>query len=83
MENPVEVPMEIYKGIEMIRKAGVNMEDYQAVLSKAEESKDTITATWLHNNMKYYLQSIYYGLLPEGASSESCHVQSLPRQNKK
>lgn len=61
--RPIEIPVEIYEALHQIKAAGVDMNDYQAVLqaSQAEPAAEA----WLRDNMKIYLQSLVYGLKAE------------------
>jgi len=66
MESPIEVPLEIFKGLERIKGTGINMNAFHQVLAQAERMEDLVLSHWLRTNMKYYIQSTYYGLVPEG-----------------
>ena len=68
MSKPVEVPIEIYNRIEELRKAGLDMKDYKSILTTVERQGDRVTAAWLHNNMKIYLQCQIVGMVPENLS---------------
>lgn len=65
MSKEVEVPIEVYKGIQLIRKAGLDMKDYKGVLNAVESRGDKVTAAWMHNNMKIYLQGEIFGMAPD------------------
>ena len=65
MNKAVEVPAEIYKSIQSIRKTGLNMKDYKEVLNAVENKGDKVTGAWMHNNMKIYLQGEMFGVIPE------------------
>lgn len=65
MNKAVEVPAEIYKSIQSIRKTGLNMKDYKEVLNIVESKGDKVTGAWMHNNMKIYLQGEMFGVIPE------------------
>lgn len=75
MDKPIEVPMQVYEGIEAIRKRGVDLKDYQSVMDAAVQLGFQETENWLHDNVKIYIQGVRYGILPEGHTSESCCVQ--------
>lgn len=65
MSKPVEVPLEIYRGLESIKANGTNMDDYNKVLVQAKKQGDQVLSEWLGNNMKIYVQIIYNGLAPD------------------
>lgn len=66
MELPLEVPIEIFEGLERIKASGTNMDIYHQVLAQADRMGNSVLANWLRCNMKYYIQSTYYGIVPEG-----------------
>jgi len=63
MNKPIEVPIEIYNNIQNIKKNGI--QHYKDVLNALESQGDEMTANWLHNNMKIYIQSEIYGMVPD------------------
>jgi hypothetical protein len=65
LSKKVEVPFEVYKSLQSIRQTGFEMKDYKQVLNLVESKGDKTTADWMHNNMKIYLQSEIYGMIPE------------------
>lgn len=65
MRTPVEVPLIVYEGLQKINAAGTDMNNYYQVLSQAEELRNPVLLSWLRTNMKYYLQSTYYGLVSD------------------
>lgn len=65
MSEPIEIPAVVYESVERLRGEGFDMNDYPKVLQEMERRGDRVTAAWLHNNRKIYLQGQMVGMVSE------------------
>lgn len=71
MREKVEVPVEVFEGLERVRVEGrANMLDRDMVARLAFENEDFAAALWVEENREAYARGIFSGFEPTDEGEE-------------